>query len=123
MGETTLISFFHYFILVDTSPVLVLDNGSAFLKVGFSDQALPKEIVSSVVGTPLRYSQDIAGMEYSATPGLVYGDSAMGRAGVLHIGRFYCCLYFGLVIIAIGIGPIFALSVDNRTCYLYYFRL
>ncbi|XP_028402873.1 POTE ankyrin domain family member J-like isoform X2 [Dendronephthya gigantea] len=70
---------------VDTTPVLVLDSGSAFQKVGFSDQALPKEIVSSVVGTPLRYSQDISGMEYSSKQGLIFGDNAMSKAGVLHI--------------------------------------
>ena len=68
---------------------MVLDNGSAYLKVGFSDQALPKEIVSSVVGTPLRYSQDIAGMEYNAKPGSVFGYEAMCKAGVMHIGRCY----------------------------------
>jgi actin-related protein len=87
--RTHIYNFFLYFILVDTTPVLVLDNGSAFLKVGFSDQALPKEVVSSVVGTPLRYSQDISGMEYNATSGLVFGSAAMNKAGVLHIGRFY----------------------------------
>ena len=82
------IQFVRSFISVDTTPVLVLDNGSATLKVGFSNQAMPKEIVSSVVGTPLRYSQDISGMEYSAKPGLVFGSEAIGKAGVLHIGRF-----------------------------------
>lgn len=77
------------FILVDTSPVLVFDNGSAFLKIGFSDQVLPKEIVSSVVGTPLRYSQDISGMDYTAKPGLIFGGNATNKAGVLHIGKVH----------------------------------
>jgi hypothetical protein len=81
------------FILVDTTPVLVLDNGSAFLKAGFSDQPLPKEVVSSVVGTPLRYSQDIAGMEYNAKSGLAFGHEAMLKAGVMHIGTWYECFF------------------------------
>lgn len=70
---------------VDSTPVLVFDNGSAFLKVGFSNGNVPKEIVPSVVGMPLRYSQDISGMEYSYRPGLVFGGEAVGKAGVLHI--------------------------------------
>ncbi|XP_046860224.1 actin-3-like [Xenia sp. Carnegie-2017] len=70
---------------VDSTPVLVLDNGSGFLKAGYSNEAVPSQIVSSVVGTPLRYSQDISGIEYSAKPGSVFGDQATGKAGVLRI--------------------------------------
>ena len=81
------IIFFFNFSAVDSTPVLVFDNGSAFLKVGFSGEDTPKEIVPSVVGTPLRYSQEISGMDYSHRAGLVFGGEAVGKAGVLHIGK------------------------------------
>lgn len=80
------VKMYFWIFVVDSTPVLVLDNGSGFLKAGYSNEAVPSQIVSSVVGTPLRYSQDISGIEYSAKPGSVFGDQATGKAGVLRIG-------------------------------------
>ena len=77
------------FLLVDATPALVFDNGSGFLKVGYSTDSMPKEVIPSVVGVPLRYSQDISGMEYSSRPGLVFGDMAVSKAGVLHNGKIH----------------------------------
>ena len=52
----------------ETSPVIVLDNGSGYLKAGFSNQTSPEIVIPALVGREiLRYGEKIDLEQIKAT--------------------------------------------------------
>jgi actin-related protein 2 len=56
---------------LDTNPILILDNGSGYLKCGLSSRQFPEFSLPAIVGRPmLRYEENIEG--YQIKVSLIY---------------------------------------------------
>ena len=64
---------------------VVLDNGSAIIKLGLAGDRKPRVVQPALYGIPKRYSLQMAGMDNRKDR--TYGDGAAMRAGVMQLGN------------------------------------
>ena len=64
---------------------VVLDNGSAIIKLGIAGDRKPRVVQPALYGIPKRYSLQMAGMDNRKDR--TYGDGAAMRAGVMQLGN------------------------------------
>ena len=67
---------------------VVLDNGSAIMKLGLAGDRKPRVVQPALYGIPKRYSLQMAGMDNRKDR--TYGDGAAMRAGVMQLGNCLC---------------------------------
>ena len=67
---------------------VVLDNGSAIIKLGIAGDRKPRVVQPALYGIPKRYSLQMAGMDNRKDR--TYGDGAAMRAGVMQLGNSLC---------------------------------
>ena len=69
--------------MIDSPPCIILDNGSGYLKTGFSTDSIPSHTIPSLVGRPmLRYEEHIENFQIKP---IMIGDEVIPVRSLLEI--------------------------------------